>query len=454
MSRLSLTRRAVLKAAALTPAVFAAGSLAAPFVRGAYAAGRLSVGFWDHWVPGVNPVLQKLTQEWADKEKVDLTFDLITSTGDKLALTIAAEAQARAGHDILSFQPWYVAAHADKLVNVDDLVKEQIDRYGEPAPGCVYLGKIDGHWGGVPTAYGSSALPPCARIDLLKKYADLDVTKMYPPPGVEGGQELRDWWTWENFVVVAEKCFKGGHPFGVTMSTATDAVNTNDSVMRAFGARLVDEKGNITARTDEMRQALEWFQRLAKFLPESTFAWDNTSNNKFLVSGQGSLIMNPPSAWAVAVRDAPQIAENLWHFNSPKGPKGRFDSGTYSHWGIWQFSKNQAAAKSLLRYLTTREIQEKLVTASHGFDLPPFKSMMDFPVWGEAAPPKGTNYNFPPRRDVEVNVSGYPAPPKIGTQMYAQATLCKVIAHCTQQKKSINDAMAFAEQEIEGLMRS
>ena len=79
---------------------------------------------------------------------------------------------------------------------------------------------------------------------------------------------------------------------------------------------------------------------------------------------------------------------------------------------------------------------------------------MDFTVWDEAAPPKGTNYNFPPRRDVEVNVSGYPAPPKIGTQMYAQATLCKMIAHCTQQRKSINDAMALAEQEIEGLMRS
>jgi ABC-type glycerol-3-phosphate transport system substrate-binding protein len=454
MSRSSLTRRALLKAAALTPPVFAAGSLSAPFVRGAYAAGRLSVGIWDHWVPGASQVIQKLTQEWANKEKVDLSFDLITSNGDKLALTIAAEAQARAGHDVMHFPIWNAAAHADKLVPVDDLVKEQIAAFGEVAPGCEYLGKVDGHWAGVPTAYGSSALPPCARIDLLKKYADLDVTKMYPPPGVEGGQELRDWWTWENFVGVAEKCFKGGHPFGVTLSTATDGVNTSDSVFRAYGARMVDDKGNITVRSDAMRESLEWFQRLAKFLPESVFAWDNASNNKFLVSGQGAMIMNPPSAWAVAVRDAPQIAENLWTFNSPKGPKGRFDSGTYSHWGIWQFSKNKEAGRALLRFLTTRENQEKLVTAGHGFDIPPFKSMMDFKVWEEAAPPKGTNYNFPPRRDVEVNVTGYPAPPIIGSQMYAQATVCKMIAYCTQQRKSINESMALAEQEIEGFMRS
>jgi hypothetical protein len=41
------TRRTVLKTAALMTT-----ALAALFVRGAHAAGKLSVGFWDHWVPG------------------------------------------------------------------------------------------------------------------------------------------------------------------------------------------------------------------------------------------------------------------------------------------------------------------------------------------------------------------------------------------------------------------
>ena len=35
-------------------AVASAAFVAAPFVRGAHAAGTLSVGFWDHWVPGAN----------------------------------------------------------------------------------------------------------------------------------------------------------------------------------------------------------------------------------------------------------------------------------------------------------------------------------------------------------------------------------------------------------------
>jgi ABC-type glycerol-3-phosphate transport system substrate-binding protein len=449
MTKPMLTRRTVLQTGAAATA-----ALTAPFMRGAHAAGKLTVGFWDHWVPGATEVLEKLCRQWAEKEKVDLTFDSITSNGDKLALTSTSEGQARAGHDILSFQPWYAAGQADNLEPVDDIVNQQIAQFGQPAPGCEYLGKVNGHWVGVPTCYGSSALPPCARIDLFKQYVGLDVTKMYPPAGVERDQQLIDNWTWDYFLAAAEKCSKAGYPFGVTMSTATDGVNTNDSVFRSYGARLVDVEGNLTVRSDATKQVLEWFKKLVQFLPDSTFAWDNASNNKWLISGKGSLIMNPPSCWAVAVRDAPQVGEQLWTFSSPKGPKGRYDSGTYSHWGIWNFSKNKSAAKNLLTFLSTRDNQEKLVTAGRGFDIPPFKTMMDFPVWAEEGPPKGTNYNFPPRGDVIVNVAGYPAPVKIGTQMYAQATIQKMIAVYVNQGKSMEAAMDFAEKEIEGFMRS
>ena len=63
MAIIELTRRRVLATAAA-----ASAALSAPFVRGAYAAGKLSVGFWDHWVPGANDTHAKLCREWADKE--------------------------------------------------------------------------------------------------------------------------------------------------------------------------------------------------------------------------------------------------------------------------------------------------------------------------------------------------------------------------------------------------
>jgi len=46
-----------------------------------------------------------------------------------------------------------------------------------------------------------------------------------------------------------------------------------------------------------------------------------------------------------------------------------------------------------------------------------------------------------------------PAPPKIAVQIYTQATMTKMIAHCTQQGQSIDQAIAWAEDELEGFMR-
>jgi ABC-type glycerol-3-phosphate transport system substrate-binding protein len=215
----------------------------------------------------------------------------------------------------------------------------------------------------------------------------------------------------------------------------------------------VDAKGNITVKSDATRTVLEWFKKTAPFFPPSVFAWDDASNNKALISGQSALIFNAPSAWAVAKRDAPKVAEQLWTFPTPVGPKGRHISGRYRYWGIWNFSANKPAAKSLLLYLSTKEAIGKLLQGGQGFDVPPFDKV-ESPVWAEAEPPKGTLYNFPPRGDVIVSVAGYPAPAKIGVQIYSQGTMCKMIAQCTQQGKSVDQAIAFAESELEGYMRT
>src|SRR3954467_10865581 len=111
-----LTRRSLLQTAAAAASVTAIG---APFFSGAYAAGKLSCGFWDHWVPTALDPMRAICKEWADKNKVDLNIDFITSNGDKLLLTIAAGAQARSGHDILSIPTGYASAQAENLVPMD-----------------------------------------------------------------------------------------------------------------------------------------------------------------------------------------------------------------------------------------------------------------------------------------------------------------------------------------------
>jgi ABC-type glycerol-3-phosphate transport system substrate-binding protein len=443
----TLTRRSVLAAGA------AAATLTAPFVRGAYAAGKLNVGFWDHWVPGANDVMRKIVQEWASREKVDTDVDFITSTGDKLRITIAAEAQAGSGHDVLAMSTWLPSSYADKLEPVDDVVTPLIEKAGDVGETVAYLGKAGGHWVAVPTNVGTQTKPPCGRIDLLKQHAGLDPTQMYPAGG-QPNKELVDRWTWDFFLDAAQKCAKAGHPFGMGLGPTTDSVDWVGAVFSAYGAEFVDQKGNVTVKSDATRQVLEWFKKLVPNLPPDTFAWDDASNNKALVSGKAALIMNPPSAWAVAKRDAPQIAQNLWTFGPPKGPKGRMDPVLPDYWTIWKFSPNKPAAKSLLTYLLQEPQVERLVEASLGYDIPPYRNLNNFNVWSKVGPPEGTIYSYPPRYDDEItSIAMAPAPPNIAVQMYTQATNTKMIARCTQQGQTVDQAIAWAADEIEGFMR-
>ena len=287
MASPTLTRRTVLNTVAL-----ATTALAMPFVRGAHAAGKLSCGFWDHWVPGANEPLAKLCREWADREKVELTIDFITSQGDKLALTATAEAQARSGHDVLQMADWYVAAQAENLAPVDELVTSLLKEHGKLLLGSEYIGKQKGRWIAVPTGVQTTGQTPCARIDHFKQFVGLDLTKMYPA-GAPPDEVLAEAWTWDGFLAAAEKCARAGYPFGMPLSTWSDSVNWVSAVFAAQGAQLVDGEGNITVKSDEVKEVLAWFKKIVPFLPPSVFAWDNAANNKWLISGQGRLDHEP-----------------------------------------------------------------------------------------------------------------------------------------------------------------
>ena len=63
MHKRQFTRRRFMAATTAASATM----LAAPFVRTAHAAGRLSIGFWDHWVPGANDTTRALVEQWAEK---------------------------------------------------------------------------------------------------------------------------------------------------------------------------------------------------------------------------------------------------------------------------------------------------------------------------------------------------------------------------------------------------
>jgi len=446
MSRRRLSRRQFVAATAATSAAL----ITAPYVRGAYAAGKLSMGIWDHWVPGANKASTDLINEWAAKEKVEVSVDYITSQGRKDILTIAAEAQAKSGHDVLQMPTWWPHAYAESIEPVNDIMEPLIKQNGAVNGTVQYLGQANGKWLGVPACVGSQIKGPCSRIDLMKKFAGIDVQEMYPV----GSAPKADNWTTDTFLKAAEACFKGGVPFGIGLGETSDSVDTAGAFFAAFGAQLVDAKGDITIKTDEVRQALEFYRKLIAFLPPDVAAWDDATNNKWLIAGKGAMIMNPPSAWAVAKRDAPQVAEQCWTHGFPSGPKGRFAPFLPFFWSLWSFSKNKEAAKSLLVHLSQPSSVEKMVNASGGYDLPAFENLTKLKVWAEIGPPAGTLFHYPNSYNSQtLSIAASPAPPKIAQQIYAQATMTKMCLRYAQGEK-LENTLAWAEGECEGFMRS
>src|SRR5919202_2290174 len=253
MAQSRITRRKLLSNTALATTA----AIAAPYVRSAHAAGKLTLGIWDHWVPGANDNMDKLCQEWGEKNKVEIQIDYLTSVGDKDMITATAEAQAGAGHDIMTHRSWQIVVHRAKLEPMDDVMAALEKEAGPVNEVANYLAKVDGHWYGVPTCTGSQVKPCCSRLDLYKQHAGLDLQKMFPASG-ERDKALVDAWNWDAYLSSAEKLMKAGFPVGNPMGQTSDAIDWVGGLMRSYSVVAIDDKDTIKINSDETRQAIEY----------------------------------------------------------------------------------------------------------------------------------------------------------------------------------------------------
>ncbi|MDO9711965.1 ABC transporter substrate-binding protein [Paracraurococcus lichenis] len=443
MTRYGMTRRAALRLGV------AGAALPVVHVHAQGTAGVLRCGFWEHWVPAGNDIIRELCEEWGAKNRMEVRIDRLVSAGNQILLTIASQAQSRSGHDIIAMPTWSPGEHARLLEPVDDVVARLQKKYGAIVPAAEYLAKREGAWRAVPAIAGTQTKPPCIRYDLFEQHAGIDIRAMWPARPEQGpGAET---WNWDTFLVAAEKCANAGYPFALPMGQYSDAVDWVGAMFRSFGASMMDDEGRVTVRGNaKLRQAVDYTLRLTKFLPRDVWAWDDASNNRALIAGKTALAFNPPSAWAVAKRDAPQVAEKCWYAPFPAGPVGRFTPYLPYFWGIWSFSRQKTAAKSLLEFLSDRSSAERQATTTNGYDIPPFQSMSDFRVWETEGPPTGFAYNYPdkPHQKGSLTVAFAPAPAEIAVQAYVQAINTKLIARIAEGGQSTDQALAWAEGEL------
>jgi hypothetical protein len=204
-----------------------------------------------------------------------VSIDYITSQGNKNLLTIAAEAQARSGHDILAFLTWQPADHANRLEPVDDIMTELVKQNGKVNPTVEYLA--------APTATGRRAgLRGKSDQRPMLAHRPHEAARGHRRAGAypAGSPPKAEAWTLDAMLKAAEACHKGGHPFGIGLGVTEDNVDmparssspsaptwstpratSRSRLMRAAGARILQEAG--------------------AGLPPDAPAWDNASNNKY-----------------------------------------------------------------------------------------------------------------------------------------------------------------------------
>jgi ABC-type glycerol-3-phosphate transport system substrate-binding protein len=421
-------------------------------VRTAGAAGSVAIMLWDHWVPAGNVEIKRQIEIFANKTKTEVKADFITSQGNQTLLTINAQAQAKTGHDIITVPNWTVQDVGHLLEPCSDIVGRLEAKYGKANRVSNYLGKVKGNWVAVPSSWGTQNKGPSARISLMRDLCGIDLVKMYPARSGAETPEAKAW-TNEAFLKAAEAAQKGGKGFALGLGTTADNVDMAGSLFASFGAELVDAKGTIQIKSDACRQALEFCQKLVKFLPADAQSFDDASNNRALISGNTALIYNPPSAWAVALRDAPAIGADTWHFPVPAGPAGRFVPHSMNFWGTWQFAKNKSAAKELIEFLMQAENVDARSAAVLGYDLPPYEKMAASSVWDNVGPPVGSVYNYPvrPHHGAAENLAHMPAPPEVAVQIYNRGTLPTMLAKL-KAGESIPQVIGWGTKELEGFI--
>ena len=446
MPSTAMGRRGILR----TAGGLALGSLAVPFVRGARAAGALSVALWQHPVPGADAAVRRAMTEWAEANRIDVRINFVAADAGRIRQIARAEARARVGHDLFAHPGWQVAVHHRQLEPLDDLVADIEGEHGPVGEPAASLARIDGVWRGVPTAIGAHAFPMISRLDLYRRHLELDLRQVFPPDraGRQGGRMGS--WTWEAFLAHAGRLRDAGCPFVAPVGAAADAPNWLGPLFLAFGSVLVTARGEVAVDSEATRTALAFLGRLARNMPEGVERWEDREYDRRLIGGQAATIVDRPVIRAPngSGSSSSESAE-FWHHGLPRGPGGRYRAVLPFTFGIWDFATNKSAARALARHLARGEVVGSLAAAAAGHDLPQLASLGGREDRPTVATPVGSLANYPIGGDEIAIVPGYPAPARIAATIFEQRLIGQLAARALHPDGGVEQAVAWARRELE-----
>lgn len=384
-----------------------------------------------HFVPQFNQELQRQVTEWSKARGVDARLDSIAER--EIPAKLAVQAESQTGHDIVVLRWMEPAVHQTSLVAMDDLAQELERSLGAWPDMAKYLWRIRGHWAALPWRYDSGLLN--INTDHWRTIGlDADAVGNL---------------TWDGFIEAAGKLHAQGTPGGAAISEAYKSNHFCFPLMWSYGAKALDDKGNITINSRETAAAIEVAKRLYKVMPPDVLAWDETVNNRGMMAGTLSWTINSPSILAVAKRDKLPTADKLDLASMPAGPAGRFRSASCYSIGIWNFSSNVSTVKDLLRYLMQKDNFHRQVDASGGYNQPFLSGHRGAPIYLRE---KALRHYEPPKETVYA--WSWPAPSSPATQVSMTLFIIPTMfAKALSGELSTEKAMAWAERQLVRIYR-
>jgi hypothetical protein len=264
---------------------------------------------------------------------------------------------------------------------LNDVAEGIINQYGDFDANARYCAYQHGTWLSLPLSSNSFSLPLVSRIAYWQQDAGIDVTKLFPADATQRQAKKIATFTYDTFLAACKRPAAAGHRFGHAISPWGEGNLWLGPLLASFGALPVTATGDIAIESDATLAGIEFVVELSQSMPRDIHSWDNVSNSNWIISGNGSAILNHPGAWIVARRAQPAVAAQLWHHDVPAGPHGRFRGSFFSTYGLQRFSPHKQAAKDLLIHLLQKEQQWQLLYAAQGVYRPALKTFASHPVW-------------------------------------------------------------------------
>jgi multiple sugar transport system substrate-binding protein len=361
----TLSRRQFLKTAGIAGAGLGLAGLAActspaappqtpiqpTVVAGRAKTAALKLLLLNHFVPAYDEWIKKFATDWGQANGVTVTIDLVPNL--EIAARGASEVAAQKGHDIVQWDTGVASPilWRNHTIDLTELIASEIEvKYGKFSS----LGRqagfdaASGTWFALPTFYTSS--PALYRKDLW------DQVGVVPD-------------TWDQVLEGGRKLKALGNPIGIPLGRSTDPNVQWRGLIWSFGGAIQDQDQQVVINSPEVLEAVKFARALYKeTMTDEVLTWDDTGNNKFLASGKGSWIINPPSAYRSIQKADAALADKVYAWKAPQGPKARLMGVVPHAWTTWKFAENQQNALEFMRHFVNNF--KSAFEASTGYNMP------------------------------------------------------------------------------------